>query len=458
MTEKLANFVHESWSSRLGFMMATIGTAVGLGNLWRFPYITGVNGGGAFVLVYIICILALGIPLMMSELMLGRRGGQSGINTMRKLARDENASPFWQVIGWLMVLIPLFGITYYSVVAGWGLAYVFESATGSFNGLDGNASSNMFDSLTADPLRMASWHAVFMGITIFIVSRGVNKGIERAAKIMIPSLFILLVIMVGYALVAADFRAGFNFLFNFDLSKVTGEVVLMAMGQAFFSLAISVGVMMTYGAYLSKDVSIGNSVCIIAFADTLVAILAGLAIFPIVFAAGLEPGEGPGLIFVTMPVAFGQMPAGALFGTLFFILLCFAAITTGIGMLEPAVSFLEEKQGLKRPGITIMLGAICWAAGLASVFSFNIWQDFRPAGFIEKFSDKTIFDMLDFSIAHIFVPLGGLLIALFTGWVMRRSSTLDELGMEDGFIYKLWRFLVRYIAPVAVLSIVYAYI
>ncbi len=458
MTSKLTNFVHESWSSRVGFLFATIGTAVGLGNLWRFPYITGVNGGGAFVLVYILCILLLGIPLMMSELLLGRRGGQSGVNTMRKLAKEENASPFWQVIGWLMVLIPLFGVTYYSVVAGWGLAYVFESVMGNFVGIDASVSNDIFNSLTADPLRMACWHAVFMGITIFIVSRGVNQGIEKAARIMIPGLFIILIILVAYAAITADFRAGFNFLFNFDLSRVTGEVVLMAMGQAFFSLAISVGVMMTYGAYLSKDVSIGNSVCVIAFADTSVALLAGLAIFPIVFAYGLEPGEGPGLIFVTMPVAFGQMPAGTFFGTLFFILLCFAAITTGIGMLEPAVSWLEERQDLKRSSITIMLGAVCWAVGLASVFSFNIWQDVRPAGFIEKFSDKTIFDMLDFSIAHIFVPLGGLLIALFTGWVMTRSSTLDELGMEDGFIYKLWRFLVRYIAPVAVLSIVYAYI
>ncbi len=458
MTTKINEFVHESWTSRFGFLFATIGTAVGLGNLWRFPYITGVNGGGAFVLVYIICILLLGIPLMMSELLLGRRGGQSGVNTMRKLARDENASPFWQVIGWMMVLIPLFGISYYSVVAGWGLAYVFESALGNFASIDGNNSSEIFDTLTADPLRMAFWHAAFMGITIFIVSRGVSEGIEKAAKIMMPALFIILIILVGYAAVAADFSAGFKFLFDFDLSKVTGEVVLMAMGQAFFSLAISVGVMMTYGAYLSKDVSIGNSVCVIAFADTCVALLAGLAIFPIVFASGLQPGEGPGLIFVTMPVAFGQMPAGIIFGTLFFILLCFAAITTGIGMLEPAVSWLLEKQELKRSTITIMLGGICWLVGLASVFSFNIWSDFRPLGFIDKFADKNFFDMLDFSIAHLFIPLGGLLIALFTGWVMARSSTLDELGLEDGFIYKLWRFLVRYIAPVAVLSILYAYI
>jgi len=458
MTTKPADFVHESWSSRFVFLLATIGTAVGLGNLWRFPYITGVNGGGAFVLVYILCVLILGIPLMMSELLLGRRGGQSAINTMRILTKAENASPFWQIIGWLMVLIPLFGLTYYSVVAGWGLAYVFESAMGNFAGIDGSDSNGIFDSLTADPVRMASWHAVFMGITIFIVSRGVNRGLERAAYIMMPGLFIILVILVGYAAVTADFRAGLNFLFNFDLSKLTGEVVLMAMGQAFFSLAISVGVMMTYGAYLSKDVSIGNSVCVVAFADTCVALLAGLAIFPIVFASGLEPGEGPGLIFVTMPVAFGQMPAGIFFGTLFFILLCFAAITTGIGMLEPAVSWLEEHQGFKRSSVTVILGAVCWAVGLSSVFSFNIWAEFRPVWFIEKFSDKTIFHLLDFSIAHLFIPLGGLLIALFTGWVMARSSTLDELGMEDGFIFKFWRFLVRFVAPVAVLSIIYAYI
>ena len=436
-------------------MFAAVGSAVGLGNLWRFPYITGENGGGAFVLIYIVCVLLLGIPLIMAELLIGRRGHQSAIMSVRILTKQENVSPLWPVLGWLMVITPLIGLTYYSVVAGWGLAYVFETAAGNFIGISGSESNDIFAKLTANPGRLAFWHAIFTGVTIFIVSRGIHRGLEKAAFIMMPALFVILVFLVAYAAIEADFRAGFDFLFKADFSKVNSEIVLMALGQAFFSLAIAVGVMMTYGAYLSKDVSIIKAASIIAFADTFVAILAGLAIFPIVFASGLEPNEGPGLIFVTMPVAFGQMPGGIIFGTLFFILLCFAAITTGIGMLEPAVSWLVEHRGLKRSSMAVITGTICWAVGLSSVFSFNIWADFRPFSFVPKFADKTIFDMLDFTVAILFIPVGGLLIAIFAGWAMSRTSTLDELGLPDGFLYGLWRFLVRYLAPIALISILF---
>jgi neurotransmitter:Na+ symporter, NSS family len=448
--------VHQTWSSRLAFLFAAIGCAVGLGNLWRFPYIAGENGGGAFVLIYIICILFLGVPLIMAELLIGRRGQQSAINTMRTLASKENVSPLWAGLGWLMVIIPPLGLTYYSVVAGWGLAYVVEAATGSFAGISGVDSNIMFDTLTADPLRLAIWHGVFIGVTVFIVARGVHGGIEKAASLMMPALFVILVVLVIYAMVAADFSAGFSFLFNVDFSKVNGEIVLMALGQAFFSLAIAVGVMMTYGAYLPKDVSIPRSAGVIAFADTVVALLAGLAIFPVVFASGLEPNSGPGLIFVTMPVAFGQMPAGSLFGTLFFILLCFAAITTGIGMLEPTVSWLEEHRGMKRSRMAIITGGICWALGLSSVLSFNIWSDVYPLSFISAFAEKTVFDLLDFILANILIPLGGFLIAVFAGWAMSRASTVDELGLGNSPLYRLWRFLIRYLAPLALLMVFYA--
>lgn len=422
---------------------------MGLGNLWRFPYITGENGGGAFVLVYMACVVVLGIPLIIAELMIGRRGQQSAIRSIKLLSREENLSRGWAVLGWLMILIPLLGLTYYSVVAGWGLAYVVEMASGHFVGVSGSQSSEIFTTLTNDPIRLAFWHGVFIVATIFFVARGVNRGLEKAAYIMMPGLFIILVVLVIYSAVAADFEAGLAFLFQADFSKVTVNMVLLALGQAFFSLAIAVGVMMTYGAYLAKDVSLPRVACIVAGADTLVALLAGLAIFPVVFASGLMPDEGPGLIFVTMPVAFGNMPAGIVFGTLFFILLCFAAITTGIGMLEPAISWLEERQGLKRAPMAILIGAACWAVGLSSVFSFSIWSDVHPFGFIPQFADDTVFDVLDFIVAVFFIPVGGLLIALFAGWAMSRHSTRDELGLGEGFLYGLWRFLVRYVAPVA---------
>ncbi|MFQ5661505.1 MAG: sodium-dependent transporter [Gammaproteobacteria bacterium] len=450
------NSIHETWSSRLAFMFAAVGSAVGLGNLWRFPYITGENGGGAFVLVYIVCVIFLGIPLIMAELLIGRRGHQSAITSIRLLTRQENISRLWEALGWLSVIIPLIGLTYYSVVAGWGLAYVFETVAGRFIGISGRESNVIFTELTTNPIHMAFWHAVFTGVTIFIVARGVHRGLERASFIMMPALFVILVILVGYAAFATDFRSGFDFLFKVDFSKVNSEIVLMALGQAFFSLAVAVGVMMTYGAYLSKDVSIFRAASIIAFADTMVALFAGLAIFPVVFASGLIPGEGPGLVFVTMPVAFGQMPAGIVFGTLFFLLFCFAAITTGIGMLEPAVSWLEEHRGLKRSSMAVVTGTLCWALGLSSVFSFNIWSDFHPLSFIPKFADKTIFGLLDFILANILIPIGGLLIAIFAGWAMSRESTVDELGLTDGLLYKLWRFLVRYLAPVALMLILFA--
>jgi len=450
------HFVHESWSSRLAFLFAAVGGAVGLGNLWRFPYVAGENGGGAFVLLYVVCILILGLPLITAELAIGRRGRQSAITSIYLLTRQENLSSWWVVLGWLMILIPLVGLTYYSVVAGWGLAYVFESIGGAFTGITGAESGRIFSALTNNPVRLAIWHAVFIGSSVFFVARGVHGGLEKAAFIMMPGLFIILVILVGYAMVAADFKAGFDFLFHVDFSKINGTIILMALGQAFFSLAVAVGVMMTYGAYLSKEVSIPRSAGVIAAADTGVALLAGLAIFPVVFASGLAPNEGPGLIFITMPVAFGNMPAGTLFGTLFFVLLSFAAITTGIGMLEPAVSWLEEHQGLKRPAMAILLGLACWVVGLSSVLSFSIWSDFYPLAFIPKFADKTIFDVLDYIVASFMIPVGGLLIALFAGWALSRKSTTEELGMGDGRVYRAWRFLVRYVAPVALVSILLA--
>jgi neurotransmitter:Na+ symporter, NSS family len=445
--------VHQAWSSRLAFIFAAVGSAVGLGNLWRFPYIVGENGGGAFVIIYIACMLLLGIPLITAELLIGRRGQQSAINTMRTLASEENVSPLWAGLGWLMVIIPLLGLTYYSVVAGWGLAYIVEAVQGTFTGISGDDSNQLFNSLTADPVRLAIWHGIFMAVTVFIVARGVNAGLEKAASLMTPALFVILIILVVYGMFAADFSAGFHFLFNMDFSKITGKTVLMALGQAFFSLSIAVGVMMTYGAYLPKDVSLPKAAATVALADTAVALLAGLAIFPVVFASGLAPDSGPGLIFVTMPVALGQMPASILISTLFFLLLCFAAITTGIGMLEPAVSWLEEHKGMKRPHMSIMTGIFCWALGLSSVLSFNIWSDVFPLGFIETFAEKTIFDLLDMTLANFLIPLGGLLIAIFAGWAMSRKSTIDELGLGDGKLYRFWLFLIRYLAPLAVLMV-----
>jgi NSS family neurotransmitter:Na+ symporter len=441
--------VHESWSSRSAFVLAAVGAAVGLGNIWRFPFIAGENGGGAFVLLYVGFVLLLGIPILTAELVIGRRGHQSAVSTMSSLAREENRSQGWQVIGWLSILIPMLGLTYYSVVASWAIDFVFQSAAGSFRGFDGAKSSAFFGELLSSPWRMVFWHSVFIILTVFVVARGVRKGLERAVKIMMPALFVILLFMVGYAMFAADFKAGLDFLFTPDFSKLTMPIVLMALGQALFSLAVGVGAMITYGAYLPKNISLPWAGAVIGIIDTLVAILAGLAIFPLVLGYGLDPGEGPGLIFVTLPVAFGQMPAGQIVGSMFFVLLTFAALTSSIGMLEPAVSWLVEHRGFIRPVMAVSAGFAAWLVGLAIALSFNIWGDFRPLGMFEYFADKTIFDVMDFFVANIMLPINALLIAVFAGWMMSRSSKLEELGWKEGPRYSYWRIILRYVAPVA---------
>ncbi len=448
--------VHETWSSQFAFVLAAIGAAVGLGNIWRFPYVAGTNGGGAFVLVYVGFVLLLGIPIITAELAMGRRGHQSPVVGMSALAKAEGRSQKWQLIGWLSILVPLLGLTYYSIVAGWAVDYVFKSFAGQFSAVTGASSGALFDELLASPWRMIFWHTVYIGLTVFVVARGVRKGLERSVKIMMPALFIILLFMVFYAMFVGNFKAGVDFLFAADFSKLTVTGVLMALGQALFSMAIGVGAMITYGAYLPKNVSLPRVGIIIGASDTLVALLAGLAIFPLVLHYGLNPGEGPGLIFVTLPVAFGQMPGGALVGGLFFILLTFAALTSSIGMLEPVVSWLEEHRGFKRPMMALLAGALAWLVGLAIALSFNLWGDIRLLGMFSFFKDKSIFDLMDFLVANIMLPLNALLIAVFAGWMMARRSTLDELGMPDGLHFKYWRFILRFVAPVAFALIFYS--
>jgi len=429
---------------------------VGLGNVWRFPYVAGQNGGGAFVLVYVSFVLLLGIPIIAAELSMGRRGHQSPVVSMSNLARQEGRNQAWQVIGWLSILVPLLGLTYYSVVAGWAIDYVFQAAAGSFIGFDGAKSGAFFNELLGSPARMFFWHSVYIGLTIFVVARGVRKGLERSVKIMMPALFVILLFMVGYAMVTADFSAGLSFLFAPDFSKLTVPIVLMALGQALFSLAIGVGALMTYGAYLPGNISLPWAAAVIGIVDTMVAILAGLAIFPLVLGYGLDPGEGPGLIFVTLPVAFGQMPGGTMVGCLFFVLLTFAALTSSIGMLEPVVSWLVEHRGFKRWVMALSAGLLAWVVGLAISLSFNLWGDIRPLGMFSFFANKSIFDCVDFFVANVFLPLNAFLIAVFAGWMMSRQSTLEELGLADGGRYAYWRFILRYVAPIAFVLIFFS--
>lgn len=438
--------IHGEWSSRMAFVLAATGSAVGLGNIWKFPYITGENGGGAFVLVYLLCIAAIGIPIMMAEVLIGRRGRHSPINTMRILATEEGRSSHWQLLGWAGVLAGFLILSYYSVIAGWAIAYIARMGAGVFQGASAEQVSAVFSALTSDPERMLAWHTLFMTMTMVVVARGVRSGLEKAVRFLMPALFVLLLVMVGYAMSTADFGAGLRFLFQPDFNKIGWDGILIAMGHAFFTLSLGMGAIMVYGSYLPKHASIAKTSIVIAGIDTLVALLAGMAIFPIVFANGLEPGAGPGLIFETLPIAFGQMWGGSFFGVLFFLLLSFAAWTSAISLIEPAVAWLVENHGFSRVNAAVWAGGITWLLGIGSLLSFNLWQGATLFG-------MNFFELLDYLTANIMLPLGGVAIAVFAAWLMSRSATEEELELKNEGLFNLWRFLVRYITPIAVLIV-----
>ena len=436
---------HQQWSSRTAFLLAAIGSAVGLGNIWRFPYITGVNGGGAFVLVYGACVAIIALPLLMAEIAIGRRGGKSAVGTMRKITSEGGTSRFWNLIGWQAVLAPTVGLMYYAVVAGWTLDFAIGALAGAFDEVsDAESSGAVFGALTGSPARMMLSHGAFILLTVAIVAAGVQSGLERAVKWLMPMLAGLLLVLVVYAALTADFAGALRFLFRPDFGKLTPSVVLMAVGQAFFSVNVAVGAFLTYGAYMSGKVSIPRVAATIALADTGIAVLVGLVIFPLVSTYALEPGEGPGLVFVTLPIAFGQMPLGRLFGALFFCLMAIAAITSSISMLEPQVSWLVEHRGMRRGPVTLAVGVVLWLFGLPALLSFNRLADVRPI------ADKNFFDLLDFFTANIVIPGGGLLLALFAGWALTSETLRQELGIESRVGFGALRFVIRYVAPVAI--------
>lgn len=444
---------HDNWSSRLTFLMAAIGAAVGLGNIWKFPYIAGANGGSAFVLVYLLCIAFIALPILVAEISLGRMGRQSPPRALAIVASRHGRSRRWSVVGWLGILAAYLISTYYSVITGWTAAYVYKSGAGHFSGRDAIDISTEFAALQADPLQMAAWHGGVMLITAAILMRGLKKGIEKSVMLLMPLLFGLLLLMVAYAAVQGDMSAGLRFLFAFDLAAIDGKVILLAIGHAFFSIGVAMGLMMGFGAYLGNDVSIGKSATIIVAADTLVALLAGIAIFPIVFANGLDPSQGPGLVFVSLPIAFGQMTGGLVFGTLFFLLLFCAALTSLIGVLEPIIAWVEEAVELPRGSATLAVCGSIFVLGLGSVFSFNIWSQWHPLGFIERFSAAGFFTVLDYLTANIMMPLGGLLLAVFAGWRLPMAALARELGMSKPWLFHTWLWLLRLVAPISILAI-----
>lgn len=456
MTDSRSNPIHRGlWSSRMAFILAATGSAVGLGNIWKFPYVTGENGGGAFVLVYLLCIAIVGIPIMMAEVFIGRSGRHNPITSFRLVAERNLASPVWRISAIVGVLAAFIILSFYSVIGGWAASYVGHAAMGDFTGQSAEAIGELFGGLLASPVTLLIWHSIFMALVIFVVARGLKSGLERAVTILMPALFVLLLVAVGYATTTGHFGEAVAFLFTPNFSALTMDGVLVALGHAFFTLSLGMAIMMAYGSYLGDEVSIGRTAVTVSIMDTVVALMAGLAIFPLVFANGLEAGAGPGLIFQTLPLAFGQMPLGSLFGALFFVLLLFAAWTSAISLLEPVVEWLEDKLIFGRIGSTVVVGLACWLLGIASILSLNEWSGFTPLGMFERFEGNTIFDLLDFFTANVMLPLSGLLTALFVGWVVAKESLKSNLALEGGS-FTLWYNLVRFVTPVAV-AIVFVY-
>ena len=438
MIKKLKS--HGTWIGKWTFILAATGSAVGLGNIWGFPYKAGTNGGGAFVLIYLLCIVMIGIPIMISEIIIGRRAGNSPINAMKRTALDSNSSSLWQFIGWSGITAGVLILSFYSVIAGICLNYIFIAASSN----EFLSSSEQFGSVIESPANLLFWHSVFMLLTFLIVSAGVKNGIGRMVKILMPMLGALLIFMVIYAIFNGAFIKALNFLFAPDFSSVTSETFLSAMGQAFFSLSLGMGSIMAYGAYMPKDQKVVPTSFTVASLDTLVAMLAGLAIFPIIFAFNLEPNSGPGLVFVSMLSAFNQMQFGQLIGPIFFILLSIAALSSSISLLEPGVAFLSEEGYLSRKNSALAISLFAWSLGIGTALSFNTLSGF------ELISGKNFLDSLDFIANQILLPFGGMMIAIFVGWFMKKELIINEIGYVNLIIYKLWRFFIKFIAPTSV--------
>jgi len=430
--EKRISPVHHrgSWSSDVGFVLAAIGSAIGLGNVWRFPYITGKYGGGAFVLVYIGCVLAVGMPIMLAELLLGRKTERNCVGAFRTL----RPSTPWVFTGWLGVVTGFVILSYYGVVGGWVLHYTFLSLRNEFVGRSTAEVSTIFAALAGSSLQQVAWQTLFMLLTIGIVAGGIHRGIERSNKIMMPILFLLLCALMVYSLQREGAKAGLDFLLRPRWDQMSPTGILEALGQAFFSLSLGMGAMITYGSYLRRNTNLVTSSCYIAIGDTLVAILAGLVIFPLVFTFGLEPGGGPGLIFQTLPIAFSQLPAGVIVGSAFFFLLTFAALTSAISLLEVVVAYFIDEQGWGRPATAWLMGGIIFLCGVPSA----IWTQ--------------SFNFMDKLATNYLLPTGSFLIALFVGWVLSHGERRAEFKREEirKFHYIGWTFLIRFVSPVAV--------
>jgi NSS family neurotransmitter:Na+ symporter len=432
----------DSFGSRLGVIAAAAGSAVGLGNIWRFPYILGENGGGAFLIIYLLIVFAIGIPVMMSELVIGRRSRRNPVGAFRTLAPGKP----WFLVGMMGIVAAFMILAFYTAVAGWTLEYIYQTLIGGFNGKNSAELATMFESFRSESLRPALWFSVFLLATAGIVLGGVRKGIEKSTKIMMPLLLVLLIVLCVKSLTLPGAGKGVEFLFKPDFSKITGTTVLMALGQAFFSLSIGMGTLITYGSYIPGDNNLATTAVQVSMVDLIIAVFAGIAIFPAVFAFGISPESGEALTFIVLPGIFQQITGGMAFAFAFFFLLAIAALTSTISVLEVIVAYFSEQLNISRRKAIIIATASMFVLGISASLSWGVMRDV-------KLFNLNIFDLFNFTTANILLPLGGLLIVAFLAWFLPGGDTLDELsngGTLKLKYYRLFRFLIKFIAPVAI--------
>ena len=440
----------QHWTGVIGFILAAVGSAVGLGNIWRFPYVTGQNGGGAFVLIYLTSIALVGLPIMIAEMKIGRRTNHGPVGAFAALAREKLGGANWKYLGFFAVFTAIILLSYYSVVGGWTLEYTRKALLAEFGAAGPEQAPKMFGELVGAPVHQLIWHLLFMGLAIGIVRGGVSDGIEKAAKILMPAFGLLLISLFIYALTTSGSGEAFEFMFCPNMENFGINSILPAVGQSFFTLSLGMGTILVYGSYLSKDDSIYQASISVAITDTLVALMAGVVMFSIIFSQGVEPAQGPGLAFKVMPQLFAQMPGGAIIGIVFFLLLSFAAITSAISILEVTTSYFIEEWDLDRKTAVTYFGLGIAVLGIPSILGFNVLSDMTLTLGGE---DKNILSILDYFCVNFALPIGGLAVATYAGWAVDPAQWEDEVKDDPLAKYMLsgWFILIRYIALPAVL-------
>ncbi len=438
----------EQWTSRLGFVLAAAGSAIGLGNIWKFPYLVGQNGGGAFIIVYLICVLIIGLPVVIAEILIGRTAQRNPLGSFRVLS---NGNPFWMGLGILGIIAGFCILSYYNVIAGWSLGYIFQSLAGGFRSIDNPAqASQLLSQLISSPVWTITYHFFFMALTVSIIYFGVTRGIEKSSKVLMPLLFLLLIALVIRGVTLTNSLPGVLYLLKPDFAAINSRTVLLALGQAFFSLSLGMGALLTYGSYMSKNDSIPKGALSIVTLDTLVALLAGFMIFPALFAFGMQPDQGPALIFNLLPVIFNHIPGGEFFRILFFILLSLAALTSTISLLEVITAFAVDELKIPRKRAALLFGSLVFLFGIPSALSFGILKNWHPF-------NLDFFSLMDFLSSNIFLPVGGIFIAIFVGWYWQKDEVIANLKLGAGtlphWLILTWMILIRFVSPVLILLV-----